>query len=414
MKPNLGHSEGASGITSVIKSVLSLEHGIIAPNIYLNTPNPEIEWKNWNLHVPTEATPWPYNTCERISVNSFGIGGANAHAILDSASSFNVSSDQNPVSGSENRQIRVFVVSARSEKALKKRVDDIVQYSSERPTKLHDLAYTLSVRREHLCNRAFMIMDTSLPQPLSSEKFKFRNTLESTLVFVFTGQGAQWPAMGKSLFEKFKSFRDDIKHMDNELQSLEPRPSWRLEGEQSSFCSGLENIHLILNFEDEIVKESPASRISEAEISQPATTAIQIGLVNLLANWGILPASVVGHSSGEIVAAYSAGALSARSAIIIAYFRGIVAKAVDKPGSMAAIGLGWNETAALLPDDVRVACENSPQSVTISGNSEGIDDVLARIQKEKPDVPCRRLRVNTAYHSGKYPFNSLSNEAFDH
>ncbi|KAJ6032737.1 Fum1p [Penicillium herquei] len=379
VKPNVGHSEGASGITSVIKSVLSLEHKVIPPNIYFNTPNPHVEWKEWNLRVPTEARPWPNSACERISVNCFGIGGANAHTVLDSASSFNLTRNQTSDCAKEN--LHILVVSARSEAALKKRVEDVTQYISETPSKLHDLAHTLGVRREHLSSRAFAVVEPCSANELSLTDFKLRKAVESKVIFVFTGQGAQWPGMGRVLIQKFQSFRDDIRYLDRVLQSLDLRPDWRLE--------------------DEISKESDTSRIDEAKISQPATTAIQIGLINIFSEWGLVPAAVVGHSSGEIAAACAAGALTARSAIITAYLRGVVAKDITRSGAMAAVAMSREEllAAEILTDGVGVACENSPHSVTISGDTEEIDSALARLKAEKPDVLCKRLKVDTAYHS---------------
>lgn len=124
-------------------------------------------------------------------------------------------------------------------------------------------------------------------------------------------------------------------------------------------------------------------------------------MINIFSEWGLQPDAVVGHSSGEIAAAYATGALTARSAIITAYLRGIIAKDITRSGAMAAIALGREETTSFLMDGVGVACENSPGSVTISGDSEKIDSVLARIKEEKPDVSCKRLKVDTAYHSGQ-------------
>lgn len=183
--------------------------------------------------MPTEVTDWPQDTFERISVNCFGIGGANAHAIIDSASSFKLPLAQQPVRSCEKYKNKVLVVSARSEEALKHRIDDIVRYISVTRPKLHDLAHTLGVRREHLSSRAFAIIDTSSPEQLSTTSFKSREASESEIVFAFTGQGAQWPAMGKDLFENFESFRNSIRYMDGILQSLETRPDWRLEGKIS-------------------------------------------------------------------------------------------------------------------------------------------------------------------------------------
>ena len=210
--------------------MLALEHNVIPPNIYFNTPNPHVEWKEWNLHVPTEVTPWPKNACERISVNCFGIGGANAHAVLDSARSFHLPRHKNCISEQVKDNAQLLVVSARSEAALKKRVEDIVKYISETPSKMRDLAHTLGVRREHLSNRAFAVVQPCSAKQVSSTDFRLRKALESKVTFVFTGQGPQWPEMGKSLMESFQGFRDDIRSLDSVLQSLDAKPDWRLEG----------------------------------------------------------------------------------------------------------------------------------------------------------------------------------------
>lgn len=144
------------------------------------------------------------------------------------------------------------------------------------------------------------------------------------------------------------------------------------------------------------------SRVNEAEFSQPLCTALQIGLVNILARWGIKPSSVVGHSSGEIAAAYASQAISAASAIILAYYRGKLVKSEEGFGSMAAVGLGPEEVAPFIRPGVVIACHNSPCSVTLSGDKDEIDRVLERINAEQPGTLCRRLRVKTAYHSREY------------
>lgn len=150
------------------------------------------------------------------------------------------------------------------------------------------------------------------------------------------------------------------------------------------------------------------SRISEAAIAQSATTALQIGIIDILLEWGFSPSAIVGHSSGEIAAGYAAGALTMREAIIAAYLRGVAVMRIAKSGAMAAVGLSRQETSRFLMNGVKVACENSPRSVTISGDCEGIDHAIARIKAENPDVLCKRLRVHTAYHSGKSILKCIS------
>ncbi|KAF3484394.1 Fum1p [Arthroderma uncinatum] len=375
VKPNLGHGEGASGITSVIKGIMSLQHDTIPPNTFFQSPNPNIPFKESKLQVPLDAMPWPEGRSKRVSVNCFGIGGANSHAILDSASSFCKSEAKSSV-GQYNSS-HLLVVSARSAENLRERVNIATQYINENPSKLHDLAYTLAVRREHLSHRAFAIAQPG--QPISATAFQNGQDEFPELVFVFTGQGAQWVGMGKDLMHAFPEARKDIQALEKVLQGLPDAPNWSLEGE--------------------LAKVGDDSKANEAEFSQPLCTALQIALVNILYTWGIKPSSLVGHSSGEIAAAYASGAITARSAIIIAYYRGMVAKELKKNGAMAAVGLGKDKATQYLVDGVVVSCENSPGSVTLSGDADKVDKVVGTIKNELPDVLCRRLRVSVAYHS---------------
>ena len=152
---------------------------------------------------------------------------------------------------------------------------------------------------------------------------------------------------------------------------------------------------------DELRKPADKSRIHYAELSQPVCTAIQLALVNAYARFGIFPTAVIGHSSGEIAAAYAAGGLSLREAIIIAYYRGFITKKKTLKGGMAAVGLNLSEVSQFLIDGVEIACENSPTSVTISGDVDKVRDIMALIKKRRPDVLLRELKVNIAYHSRK-------------
>ena len=144
------------------------------------------------------------------------------------------------------------------------------------------------------------------------------------------------------------------------------------------------------------------SSIHKAERSQPLCTAVQVALVNLLRSWGISPSAVVGHSSGELAAAYAAGAFTSDVAIKLAYYRGFVAKAQKRRGAMAAVGLGRDAVEAFLTPGVVVACVNSGSSVTISGDKQQVNDIVSTIKAQRPDVLVRKLRVEIAYHSRKF------------
>lgn len=149
------------------------------------------------------------------------------------------------------------------------------------------------------------------------------------------------------------------------------------------------------------MKPDSDSLLSKSEYAQPLCTAVQVGLVNILKSWGVNPATVIGHSSGEIAAAYTSGAITAAEAITIAYYRGRGTTDVHKPGGMAAVGMGKEEVTAFLKDGVVVACDNSPQSVTLSGDEETLGTVMAGIKNARPDTFLRRLHVEMAYHSRK-------------
>ncbi|GLA68503.1 putative PKS/NRPS-like protein biosynthetic cluster [Aspergillus tubingensis] len=359
VKSNLGHGEGASAITGIIKAVVSLENKTILPNVFFDTPNPDIPFKEGLLHVPLDPIPWPKGRSHRVSVNSFGIGGANGHVILDSSCGFlgeNTSSPEGSIDGNS----RLLVVSARNPESLQKRIEQIIKYANENQSLLHDLAYTLGCRREHLSHRAFTVAQFS--ETISSSNFQAAADVAPELVWVFTGQGAHSCLMG---------------------------PAGRY------------------NVTEELSKEGRESRVNTAEFSQPLCTALQIALIDILHSWGIRPSSVVGHSSGEIAAAYAAGAITAQSAIIIAYYRGLAAKRQDGTGAMAAVGLSPEDVKPYLQDGVVIACHNSPSSVTLSGDPPVMDFVINQIKSDLPDVLCRRLKVSIAYHSRKDHMHEL-------
>jgi acyl transferase domain-containing protein len=139
----------------------------------------------------------------------------------------------------------------------------------------------------------------------------------------------------------------------------------------------------------------------QAEISQPLCTALQVALVDLFATWSIIPSAVIGHSSGEIGAAYAAGVLTSAEAIIAAYHRGYVCRSLQKSGGMAAIGTGKDVVDKYLVPGVRIACENSRSNVTISGDMETLEGVISCIKEDMPDILVRKLQVEAAYHSRK-------------
>ena len=388
VKPNIGHGEGASGINSILKCILALEHRVIPPNIHFSEPNPKIAFEESRMVVPVETISWPKDRIERASVNCFGVGGANSHVILESLGSFERTSGIRvpPAATVSNameveKEVRsapaLLVLSAADEESLGRSIFEHQQYSQRRPSHLQDLSYTLCRRREHLPFRAFCVTNGESIEFISPTK---QDTV-TRITMVFTGQGSQWVGMAKELIDNYRSFEKDIDELSRILSNVEDSLAW--------------------NIKDELIKPNNTSRLNTAEVSQPVTTAVQIALVNLLRRWDIYPSVVIGHSSGEIAAAYAAESITAEEAMLISYHRGQAATNVRNHGSMAAVGLGKDDALSYLEPGVIVACENSPSSVTLSGDKASLEISCERIKKEKPNTFLRHLKVDIAYHSRK-------------
>ncbi|KAK2057644.1 putative polyketide synthase [Colletotrichum caudatum] len=373
VKPNVGHSEGASGLTSLIKAVLVLEKETILPNINFSDPNPNIRWQEFGLRVPTEALPWPTGRVARVSVNNFGIGGTNAHVIVDSPKLF-----QREKVKAAAHQRHLLLFSAQNPESLKRQISQVEEYARRHEDQLANISYTLGARREQLAYRAFTVtQDGCSFQP--SQVVHSTVKMPRHVNFVFTGQGAQWANMAIDLLGDFPSFLADIKHMDRILQRLHHAPLWSME--------------------EELTRPQDQSRIDQPEFAQPICTAIQIGIVHLLRSWNVQPVAVVGHSSGEIAAAYAAGLLTLDAAMAAAYYRGQVTRQQLRSGAMAAVGLGPCAVKEYLETGVVVACENSATSSTLSGDADVLDSVLERIKLDRPGCFVRKLKVDKAYHS---------------
>ncbi|GKU06255.1 unnamed protein product [Fusarium langsethiae] len=401
VKTNIGHLEATSGIAGLLKSILILKHGQIPATLNFIKPKPSLKLYEKKIKIPSELIklPSPQNGPPRVSLNSFGYGGTNCHVILQAPDSKNLNGVTNGIpnetsNGTSNGNNiddstpKLFVLSASTEKALSSTSENIKKWASTHEMNsqtLRSLSYTLGVHKSTLAFRRATVASTcaELLEELDQTVVPKRATSHAPVTFVFSGQGAQWYAMGRELIGSSRCFQQSMTAMDNTIQ--EQGSSWSLI--------------------DELLKDEAESRISEAEISQPATTAIQIALVDLLESLSIRPSRVIGHSSGEVAAAYAAGALSREDAIIVAYYRGVAslkAKAVaEVPGSMMAVALGETEAQQYIDKvttgTVSVACVNSPASSTVSGDLTAIEELKSLLDAD--EIFARALKVDTAYHS---------------
>ncbi|KAK3336399.1 hypothetical protein B0T19DRAFT_364937 [Cercophora scortea] len=438
VKPNIGHLEGSAGIAGLIKAILISEKGLIPPHINFENWNPDIKHKEWKVDVARYLSAFPSHNLRRISVNCFGFGGTNAHAVLDDARSFlgirgltahhntedisfgQCSDEDSSAEGTPatltpssstlglerdflpQRSLSItsafsslpylFVFSTQHASGLSGVSSSHIPYLLDRPsspTFLRDYSYTMYSRRSRLQHRAFIVANSTadLSQKMSrlGELSSVSPTVTEALrpAMVFCGQGAQWPRMGMELMN-FAVFRESIAAADDFIRTLD------------------RSFHLLA----ELSQTKSSTRIHSPRVAQPATTAIQVALVDLLAACKIRPVAVVGHSSGEIAAAYAAGFITRENAWTLAFHRGRCAADLKRVnptlrGRMIAVGLSKHAIQKYVNQakagSITVACINSPHLVTLSGDEDAILDV--KFELDRRGVFNTLLAVETAYHS---------------
>ncbi|OAG11453.1 polyketide synthase [Paraphaeosphaeria sporulosa] len=412
IKPNIGHTEATSGLAGIMKAILALEANLIPPTRGIIALNPKVDFTKANVQVATETLPWPADKLRRASINSFGYGGANAHCILDHVSVLipELSETNSVVSLDTNGSIETFAnrppctpnlarprkvrsasastrrltllpLSAHDEDALKTIERRILDNIASLP--LADVAYTLACRRSKYRHRSYSVMqlDNSGATSVLSKgnPRKLQDVHVPTIAFVFTGQGTHWSGMGSTLLE-YETFRTTIAYLDAILSRLSFAPDWKIQ----DVLSGASDLP-----------------IGSPMISQTVCTALQIGLVDLLRTWDVKPTAVVGHSSGEIAAAYCAGHVRSAEAIAIAYCRGVAVSKNEQKGLMLAVGLGELQVRSYLRDryaTIQLAAINSPDSVTLSGDADYINDLSDLLHSQ--GIFTRILQTGgNAYHS---------------
>ncbi|KAK1585492.1 uncharacterized protein LY79DRAFT_671083 [Colletotrichum navitas] len=422
IKTVLGHTEGTAGIAGLLKVTKALQNATVPPNMLFERLSPAVAPFYGNLQITTKALAWPEvpdGQPRRASVNNFGFGGTNAHAIVESYQGPTREGGRGVDSETDWEVLVPFVFSAASEDSLRANLAAYVAYFDAHPeVNVHDLGYTLRERRsvfnhrvsfsaatvgdlkgkiqarlaatsseqQNIGVRTYAAVPSSSPSSSSSTT---KNT-PSRVLGVFTGQGAQYSRMGAELIEKSPLASRIIQTLESHLNALpeEDRPCWSLRAE--------------------LLAEPSASRVGEAAISQPLCTAVQIMLVDLLRSANVSFEAVVGHSSGEMAAAYAAGFLSARDAVVIAHYRGLHSKHARSPngdgikGAMLAVGTSPEDAAELCGVDefagrISLAAVNSPSSVTISGDEDAVAELALVLDDENKFN--RRLRVDRAYHS---------------
>ncbi|KAI1737463.1 Nonribosomal peptide synthetase 14 [Xylaria scruposa] len=426
VKTVIGHTEGCAGIAGILKAVLAMRHKTIPPNQHFHNPNPNVEPFLKYLSVPTSPQSWPTvppNTPLRASVNGFGSGGTNCHAIVEAympdIHGYGSWGKLEPPSSLSNSSLTSDVefsplpllFSASSGVALRAMLERYAEYLENNDgISIQRLAMTLISHRSTFPVRislkgrsrteALQAIQKELAKGRSSPNAEvgtrssvpeFDRMRRPKILGVFTGQGAQWAGMGHGLMQKSAVFRKTIEMMEEAMAQLPDGPDWSLK--------------------EEIMKPPSTTRLGEAGISLPIGAAIQVALVKVLRSAGISFTTVVGHSGGEIGTAFAAGKINEIDAIKIAYYRGVYTKLAigkdGKKGAMIAVGFGYEEglnfcSMKQFADRLTVAASNSPESVTLSGDLDAVQEAKEMLDAE--GMFNRMLRLDTAYHSSHmYP-----------
>lgn len=367
VKSNVGHSEAASGICSLVKACFTFETGVIPPNInFTEIKSSILPLSEGRLIVVKDCTPLPK---PYIGINSFGFGGANAHAILKanpkSKVNFGLPEDDVP---------RLLTWAGRSEAAC----NEVFNAIEKKPLDAEFIALLQNIQKEDVTGMVFRGYGVFTKNGVEPAKTLVRDVqhyggLKRPVVWVYSGMGSQWNEMGASLMI-IPRFRKSIELCHNVLKPL-----------------GIDLINVLTSSDPEIYKNILNSFIGIA--------AVQIGLTDVLRSLDLQPDHIIGHSVGELGCAYADGGLTAEQMLLAAYYRGKVSVDSTKiKGSMAAVGIGYKTIKPLLPSTIEVACHNGADSCTISGPIEDVTKFVAQLQAKDifaKEVPCS----NIAYHS---------------
>ncbi|MFD5386356.1 type I polyketide synthase [Streptomyces sp. NPDC127074] len=393
LKSNVGHPQAAAGVAGVIKMVMALRHGTLPKTLHVHEPSPHVDWSSGGVELLTEARPWPEPETarpRRAGVSSFGISGTNAHAILEQAPAEpEVATQEEARPAAPGLPVLPWVLTGRTEQALRTRAEQLRDHLADHPgTDLAALGRALATTRTAFGHRAVILgrdrerlldglgalaQGTPAPHVVEGTAGGRRKT-----VFVFPGQGSQWIGMALPLWNASPVFAERLEAC---ADALEPFLDWSLR--------------------DVLRGEPGAPSLSRIDVVQPALFAVMVSLAALWRSYGVEPAAVVGHSQGEIAAAYVAGGLSLEDAAKVVARRSQAWAELSGKGGMLSV-LASAETVAerLRPWSERlgIAAVNSPATVTVSGDPEALDAFMAELAAD--GVKSRRVPgVDTAGHS---------------
>lgn len=381
VKTNIGHLDAAAGVTGLIKTALALKHKLIPPSLNFEQPNPQIDFANSPFYVNTKLSEWRSSASpRRAGVSSLGMGGTNAHVILEEAPSLR--EQRRRGAREQRRNYQLLVLSAKTDSALETATKNLSQYLTQHSDlNLADVAYTLQVGRKEFNHRRILICEDiddainglSQPQRVLTD---YREPSEQSIAFMFPGQGAQYANMGKELYETEPIFREQVDR-----------------------CCEILKLHLGLDLRSLLYpqdSEVAAEKLKQTDIAQPALFVIEYALAQLWMSWGVHPEAAIGHSIGEYVAACLAGVFSIEDALRLVAARGRLMQQMPA-GSMLAVSLPQKQVQALLNEQLSLAASNAPSACVVAGSHDAINTFQEKLLEK--GITCRRLHVSHAFHS---------------
>jgi acyl transferase domain-containing protein len=383
VKTNIGHLDATAGVAGLIKTVLALKHKQIPPSLNFQQPNPQIDFANSPFYVNTKLTEWKEGiTPRRAGVSSLGMGGTNAHVILEEAPT-QVKNQKSKVKS----EYFLLCLSAKSEKALEKVTTNLITHLKEHPEiNFADLAYTLQIGRRQFNQRRVLVCEniqdavSALQEQVSQRVLtNLQSTSHPAIAFMFPGQGAQYVDMGKELYENEAIFRNQV---DRCCSILKPH-------------LGIDLRSLLYPQTNEVAATA-AEKLKQTDIAQAALFVIEYALAQLWISWGISPSAMIGHSIGEYVAATLANVMSVEDALALVAMRGRLMGEMP-PGGMIAVSLPEAEVISFLNTNLSLAAINAPGSCVVSGTDAAIDALQQQLTNK--GIEYRRLHTSHAFHS---------------